>query len=379
MTAWIRIPAFVCLAVLLITSGCSKPDEGTPAEQDSAATEIAGEFDADAASGGDAGPAVDPAKALVTVNGTALTYGEADAMVRRMLASQGAPEAQMEAILRQMGPSMRERVADQFIASTLLKNEAQARKIEITDADVNAAMSNLTERLPPGSSLEAELEKVGVTLEKLRQDIRDNERIRKLYNAETEGIAAATDAEIATYYSEHAEEFTQGEEVTARHILIGSREEEADKKDAARAKAEGLRKQLVEGADFAELAAANSDCPSKSDGGNLGSFGRGRMVPAFEEAAFALATNAISDVVETPFGFHIIQVTGRKDAGKTELADVREKIADRLTATKRNEAFEKVIEGLRAKATIIEDKPETAPADAADAADAAPPAAAPQP
>ena len=380
-------------AGLLAAAGCSKPDETTtpPAGKEPAVT---GAFDGGELLQTAAAPDVDASKALVTVDGSVLTYGEADAMVRRMLLSQGAPEAQLDAIVTQMGGAMRERVADQFIVSTLLKNESAARKIDVTDDEVAGTMSNLASRLPPGTDLETALADMGVTLEQVRKDVRDNERIRKLFEAETDGIAPATEAEIAAYYEENAEQFTADEEVTARHILIGSRDEDAAKKAEAKSKAEALRKQLIEGADFAALAAEHSDCPSKADGGSLGSFGRGRMVPAFDAAAFALETNAISDVVETPFGFHIIQVTDRQAGGKASLESVREKLARQLTAQKRNEAFEKVIEGLRAKATIVQDLPEpaaedmemapapdgAAPADAPAANDAPPaPAAAPQP
>ncbi len=361
ITASFSSAASVCLcASLLAAAGCSKP-AAAPETKPSEPASAAGEFNADGAMAFDAKPAVDPAKALVTVDGAVLTYGEADAMVKRMLLSQGAPEAQLDAILQQMGDSMRGRIVDQFVVSTLLKNEALARKIEITDAEIEVTLSNLTARLPPGTDLKTALANMGVTLEQVRKDVSDNERIRKLYESETGKIPAATDAEVAAYYDENAEQFTTGEEVSARHILIGSREEDETKKAEAKAKAEGLRKQLVEGADFAALAAANSDCPSKAEGGSLGSFGRGRMVPAFDEAAFALATNVISEVVETPFGFHIIQVTDRKAGGKTALEDVREKVAEQLTTKKRNEAFEQVIEGLRAKATIIQDTPADEP------------------
>jgi parvulin-like peptidyl-prolyl isomerase len=71
-----------------------------------------------------------------------------------------------------------------------------------------------------------------------------------------------------------------------------------------------LKKQVDGGADFAGLAKANSDCPSSAQGGDLGAFGRGQMVKPFEDATYALAVGAVSDVVETPFGFHLIKRTG---------------------------------------------------------------------
>ena len=371
MIAWLRFMVPACICAGLLAAGCSKPKAAPPP---AAETGAAGSFDATGMLGGEA-PAVDPAKVLASVDGESLTYGEADVMLRRMLASQGAPQEQMDAIVQQMGDSMRGRIVEQFVGSTLLKHEAAARQIEVSDAEVESAFSNLTRRLPPDTDLETALTRMGLTTEQIRKDIRENERIRKLYESETGKVPAATEAEIAAYYEENAAQFAKGEEVEARHILIGTRDADEARKAEAKTKAEGLRKQLVEGADFAALAAANSDCPSKADGGSLGSFGRGRMVPAFEQAAFALATNAISEVVETPFGYHIIQVTGRTEGGKTSMEEAHDQIAGQLDAQRKNAAFETFIEGLRAKAKIVQDLPAEAPAREEAVPEAAAPAA----
>jgi parvulin-like peptidyl-prolyl isomerase len=102
--------------------------------------------------------------------------------------------------------------------------------------------------------------------------------------------------------------------VSASHILLmyaGSMRSSATRsKDDALAKMNDLKAQIDGGADFAELAQKHSDCPSGRDGGDLGIFGKGQMVKEFEEAAFGLEVGATSDVVETDFGYHLIQRTG---------------------------------------------------------------------
>ena len=101
--------------------------------------------------------------------------------------------------------------------------------------------------------------------------------------------------------------------VRASHILLmyaGSERSSATRsKEEAEQQIGEIKSQLASGGDFAELAKAHSDCPSGQKGGDLGAFGRGQMVKAFEDTAFGLEVGATSDVVETPFGYHIIRRT----------------------------------------------------------------------
>lgn len=102
--------------------------------------------------------------------------------------------------------------------------------------------------------------------------------------------------------------------VMASHILLmfqGSMRSTATRSKAdALALIQDLKKQVDGGADFGDLARQHSDCPSGEEGGNLGLFGRGEMVPEFEVATFALPVGGVSDVVETSFGYHLIKRTG---------------------------------------------------------------------
>jgi parvulin-like peptidyl-prolyl isomerase len=132
----------------------------------------------------------------------------------------------------------------------------------------------------------------------------------------------ATPAEIDAYMKSHPEE-----QVHARHILISIKTPEAPSDDAldkpqARAKAEELLKRIRAGEDFGSLAKEFSKDPgSKENGGDLGWFGRGRMVPEFEKAAFALQPGQVSDIVESQFGFHIIKVDERRNGDPQHAAE----------------------------------------------------------
>jgi peptidyl-prolyl cis-trans isomerase D len=142
-----------------------------------------------------------------------------------------------------------------------------------------------------------------------------------------------SDEAVTTYFSEHQEEFGQPEERKASHILISAAADATDEeKQAAREKAAGILEQVKQNPEqFAEIAKQSSDDPgSAMRGGDLGFFGRGVMVKAFEDKIFSMQLDEISDIVETDFGFHIIKLTAIKEEKRPNLDEVREQIADKL-------------------------------------------------
>src|SRR5262249_7907507 len=142
-----------------------------------------------------------------------------------------------------------------------------------------------------------------------------------------------TDGEIAEYYELHKDErFTDPEEVHARHVLVKvASDATPEAREAARKKAADLLARVKAGEDFAAIASANSDDPgSAANGGDLGFFPHGRMTPAFENAAFELQPGAVSDVVETPFGFHLVKLEEHREAKVKPLAAVRDEIVTTL-------------------------------------------------
>ncbi len=142
-------------------------------------------------------------------------------------------------------------------------------------------------------------------------------------------------ADIERAYNASIEQYTTPEQIRASHILLRT----DGKNDAAvKTRAEELLKQARSGADFAELARKNSqDDASAKNGGDLDYFGKGRMVPEFEQVAFAMEPGAISDLVKTSYGFHIIKLVDKKPGTTRPLAEVRQQISDQL-AMERSQA-----------------------------------------
>lgn len=150
-----------------------------------------------------------------------------------------------------------------------------------------------------------------------------------------------TDREIERYYNVNQQRFSTGEQVQASHILfeVGPDDDE----ELVRQQAEEVLAQVRSGADFAELARTHSDDPSAEEGGDLGTFGRGTMVPEFEQVAFSLPVGEVSDLVRTTYGFHIIKVTDKQPPMTQPLENVEEQIRGTLTQQKATEAMEEAI------------------------------------
>jgi len=169
------------------------------------------------------------------------------------------------------------------------------------------------------------------------------------------GKVEVTQEDAKKYYDENSQRFETPEQIRASHILIQPELTGADPNEAkakARVKTEDLLKQLKEGADFAELAKANSSCPSAPKGGDLGFFPRGQAPAEFDNAAFALEVGQMTDVVETEYGFHIIKVTDHKDSGTTSFDEAKDDIIEQLTQQKQLEFAGAYIDSLKADAKI---------------------------
>jgi peptidyl-prolyl cis-trans isomerase C len=257
--------------------------------------------------------------------------------------------------LDQAKVEIRRGIVDEFIVRKLLTREIDAKKMTASEKEIAEVLDTMKAQLPAGSTLEEMLKKNQIDPAKIREEIGMNIRIKKLIGQELGGKAKVADKEVTDFYNKNLDKFKKPETVHARHLLVSKGPGDTDKiKAEKRAKAETLRKQLVDGADFAELAKKNSDCPSKENGGDLGTFSRGQMVKPFEDAAFAQEKNAIGPVVETDFGYHVIQVLDKQASQTAKLdAEVKKQIQAFLERQKQEAAFDAMIKRLKAGANIV--------------------------
>ena len=149
---------------------------------------------------------------------------------------------------------------------------------------------------------------------------------------------SVSDAEVEKYYNENKDKFISEESVNASHILVES--EERALEILAKIKAGEIS--------FEEAALENSSCPSKANGGNLGDFGKGQMVPEFDVAVFAMKVGEITDApVKTQFGYHLIKLNAKNPAKEMPFAEIKDEIKEALTIEKRKSAYESKINQLK--------------------------------
>jgi len=256
-----------------------------------------------------------------------------------------------------MREQMRDSVVDMLIEKQLINETLKAKKIEVKDADVDARFDEMVQEFVKESGkkaedVDAELDKMGVTRANIKEQIRLQTGIEKLFEADP-SYKAVSDEDAKKFYDESPQNFQHPEQVQASHILIkvDQNADEATKK-AAKTKCEDLLKKVKAGGDFAALAKENSDCPSKEKGGDLGMFEKGKMVPQFEQAAFAMKVGDVSDIVETQFGYHIIKLTNKQEAKTDSFADVKPKIVQYLKGRQMNQFFETLRQEMKDKAKV---------------------------
>ncbi|MFU8779876.1 MAG: peptidylprolyl isomerase [Kiritimatiellia bacterium] len=290
---------------------------------------------------------------VVTVNGETLLRGDINRQIQQAMGSPqfaALPPEQVSMILSRA----EEQIVNQFIDQTLLRGAADGADITITDEDVDTYIEELRVHFAGGESLEARMAMQGIAMEDLRRDIVADMKIRALLDQVTESVEQVADEQVQAFYDENREMFSAPESVSAKHILVQvGPEADEEAREAALAEITAIREKLLAGeVDFASAAQEHSSCPSGQRGGDLGQFGRGQMVPAFEEAAFAQPIGVVGEVVETNFGYHLILVSERQDASEQSFDAVREDIAEYLATGQKQEVVRAYIEGLREAADI---------------------------
>lgn len=227
---------------------------------------------------------------------------------------------------------------DNLILEKLVQQEADAASVKFAEQDITDEIDIIKLDFPSDDEFNNVLTQNNLTMEDLREDMRLSALIRKVLESKT----TVTDEDVKAYFDANLARFGEhDEQVRASHIIVDTKEE-----------AEAILVELKSGADFAETAQAKSGDGAAPQGGDLGFFAKEGMVEPFANVAFAMEVGALSDVVQTEFGYHIIKKTDYREAAKADFDENKDLIRTKLIADEVRTLSSAWITDIREKATI---------------------------
>jgi peptidyl-prolyl cis-trans isomerase C len=287
---------------------------------------------------------------VAVVNGVVITndqYSTELEIQRNRVAQQGAQLSDSQLA------KLKKEVLDGLIEREMLYQESQKNGIKITEQEVDNQFATFRKHFSNEDEYKDAIGKMNITENEIKEQITRGLAIRELIDRKITKNVSVTDEESKAFYDGNPQFFKQPEQVKASHILIKSDANASDsEKSEARKKIEDIQQKLKEGGDFAKLAEEYSEGPSKVKGGDLGFFRRGQMVKPFEDAAFAMQPNEVSDIVETRFGYHLIKVYDRKPEQVLAYTEVKDKLTLHLKQQKVEKEASQYIEKLKKESKI---------------------------
>ena len=250
-------------------------------------------------------------------------------------------------------PKLQEKALDQAIGARLLLERSQQLDVPVSAADIDAEVAKVVEQVGGEENFKKALAAQNITEEAFRSELEKGARVNKLVEQACTGVEEPTEQEVTDFYEAHKSEYVTEHKVLCQHILVKVEDNSSsDEKSAAFEKILAIKERIAAGGNFAEEAEKNSDCPSGREGGSLGWFGPGMMVPEFDKVAFEMKKGEVSGVVTTQFGYHIIYKADEQPGGQQTLVDVHDQIKDLLRHGARGKAVDAFVAELREKAEI---------------------------
>ncbi|MBF5043356.1 MULTISPECIES: peptidylprolyl isomerase [Myxococcaceae] len=248
------------------------------------------------------------------------------------------------------------RVTDQLIGEKLMEKEVKEMGLSTTDKELDQAIDDVLQQnnLKSREELEERIRSEGLSMQEYREMLSGQMSRMKLVQLKVQPRIKLSEADLRSEYAQYTRNERGDAEVHCRHILVqvpknaSPEQVEAAHKRALAIAAEARRP----GMDFEALARARSEGPSAADGGDLGFFRRGQMVPAFDRVAFGLKEGEVSDPVRTDFGWHVIKVEERRAIDVPKFEDVKEQLAEKLRREKTEKFVEQYVQELRQKAVV---------------------------
>ena len=248
------------------------------------------------------------------------------------------------------------RVTDQLIGEKLMEKEVKEMGLTTSDRELDQAIDDVVKQnnFSSREELEERIRGEGLNMKEYREMLGGQMARMKLVQLKVSPRVKLSDADLKSEYAQYSKNERGDAEVHARHILVQlPKNASPEQVETARKRAEAIAKEARRpGMDFEALARARSEGPSAEDGGDLGFFRRGQMVPAFDKVVFTLKDGQVSDPVRTDFGWHVIKVEERRAIPVPGFEEVKEQLAEKLRREKTEKFVEQYVQELRTKAVV---------------------------
>ncbi len=240
-----------------------------------------------------------------------------------------------------------------LIGRELLFQDAVEHDYKADSSQVDDYINALIQNYGSEDALVSVLAQQDMTLERLKNDTERYDVISQYVDNELSPQVSVSEQDAADYYERNKDQIVTEETVRASHILIALAQDASEAETtAALEKISALRERIIAGEDFADIAREYSEGPTSVKGGDLGEFGRGTMVPPFEQAVFALEVGEVSRPVRTQFGYHLIKLTAKSEAGIIPYEDVKMQIMQYLSNVALNKLVNDYVADLRTTAEV---------------------------
>jgi len=324
---------------------------------------------------------------ILKVNGQGITQSQFDEIYDRAASSSILGQMGMKAKKDKKGflyLMIKDKAVNELIVRTLLNQEMAKRNITATKEDTDKELKSIIDRIGSKEKFNEALKQNGISTAQFKKDLKEEVKIKKLLGIISK--VKVTDADASKFYKKNIDKFKYPDKVRASHILIAANPEELKGKIAAEPLNKGLSKKEIEDkvnkelairkeksekimadvkknpADFEKIARSVSEDPGTAKkGGDLGFFAKNEMVEPFSKVAFNQKANTLSELVQTPYGYHIILVKDRMKAGQEPYEKVKDQIITYLENKEQGKVLDDLLESLKKQAKIEYVNPEFKP------------------
>lgn len=292
-------------------------------------------------------------RVVAVVNDEAITQSELDILLRPIYEHYKEQFRGQELMIKL--DEARRKLLTQLIEDRIVLQEAESRGLEADPSEVDSRVAEFRERFESQEAMETELARQGMTLHDVEERFRKHALVKRLHDIEVRSRILVSPQEIEDFYRTHPEEFSEEERVRVRSITVKKGEEARAKgimDEEAMARVKEIQKKLRDGFDFPTLAKQYSEDIQAEEGGLSDWIRKGEMIEVIDGIIFSLSKGDVSEVVETPMGYHLFRVEDRQQGKKLSLEDARDAIYSHVFQMKAEERFDEWMQELKKNSYI---------------------------